>query len=384
MLGCSGFTTKEAPVSEYDGKQFVGIDLHRNRSVIVRQTAEGEQLGVVRIVNDPIALAEEIGKAGECPEVVLEATYGWYWAADVLAEAGASVHLAHPLGIKGFTYRRVKNDVRDAADLADLLRMGRLPEAWIAPPATRELREVVRHRAKLVALRSGLKAGVHAVLAKQGVHIAVADLFGDRGRQLLADAPLDGAYRARVNSLCRLIDSLDFEIDTAAQRVAGHLARDPGYLAIGIIPGVGATLAAIFVAEIGDVHRFTSARHLCSWAGLTPRHRESDTTVHRGPITKQGSTLVRWAAVEAAQKTPAWAGWLVRARAGIAERRGREHRHRRGGPHAAHPRLLRPARRAHPRPRPGPPAGGVSGLGRDRVRGRRWSDPHPGVARPSL
>jgi transposase len=86
---------------------------------------------------------------------------------------------------------------------------------------------------------------------------------------------------------------------------------------------VGPTLAAIFVAEIGDVHRFPSARHLCSWAGLTPRHRESDTTVHRGPITKQGSTLVRWAAVEAAQKTPAWAGWLVRSRAGIAERRGR-------------------------------------------------------------
>ena len=64
------------------------------------------------------------------------------------------MHLAHPLGVKAFEYRRVKNDVRDAADLADLLRMGRLPEAWIAPPATRELRELVRHRAKLVALRS--------------------------------------------------------------------------------------------------------------------------------------------------------------------------------------------------------------------------------------
>jgi hypothetical protein len=162
------FTTKEAPVSEYDGKQFVGIDLHRHRSVIVRQTVEGEQLGVVRIANDPLTLGLEIAKAGECPEVVLEATYGWYWAADVLAEAGARVHLAHRLGIKGFTYRRVKNDVRDAADLADLLRMGRLPEAWIAPPATRELRELVRHRAKLVALRSGVKASVHAVLGQAG------------------------------------------------------------------------------------------------------------------------------------------------------------------------------------------------------------------------
>ena len=49
--------------------------------------------------------------------------------------------------------------------------------------------------------------------------------------------------------------------------------------------------------------------------GLTPRHRESDTTVHRGPITKQGSALVRWAAIEAVQRIPASAGWLVATRA---------------------------------------------------------------------
>ena len=87
-------------MSEYDGRQFVGIDLHRRRTVIVRQSESGEQLGWVRIVNDPLALAREIGAAGPAPEVVLEATYGWYWAADVLAEAGARVHLAHPLGVK--------------------------------------------------------------------------------------------------------------------------------------------------------------------------------------------------------------------------------------------------------------------------------------------
>jgi hypothetical protein len=118
--------------AEYDGRQVVGIDLHRRRSVIVRMTESGEHLEVVRIDNDPLALAAEIAKAGEAPEVVLEATYGWYWAVNVLQSVGASVHLAHPLGVKGFAYRRVKNDVRDAADLADLLRMGRLPEAWIA------------------------------------------------------------------------------------------------------------------------------------------------------------------------------------------------------------------------------------------------------------
>ena len=61
----------------------------------------------------------------------------------------------------------------------------------------------------------------------------------------------------------------------------------------------GALFAAVFVAEIGDVTRFDSPKALCSWAGLTPKHKESDTHVHRGRITKQGSRLVRWAAIEA-------------------------------------------------------------------------------------
>jgi transposase len=73
------------------------------------------------------------------------------------------------------------------------------------------------------------------------------------------------------------------------------------------------------LAEIGEVDRFANAAHLASWAGLTPRHRESDTVVRRGPITKQGSTLVRWAAVEAAQGARN-AGWLTEAHTRIAAR----------------------------------------------------------------
>ncbi len=175
---------------EYDGQQFVGIDLHRRRSVIVRQTDAGDELAQVRITNDPVALSLQLEEAGSTPEVVLEATYGWYWAVDALQARGAKVHLAHPLGVKGFRYRRVKSDVREAGDLADLLRMNRLPEAWIAPPATRELRELVRYRAKLVAIRSRLKSQVHAVLAKAGVLISVTDLFGVDGRERLAKVSL--------------------------------------------------------------------------------------------------------------------------------------------------------------------------------------------------
>ena len=283
-------------------------------------TEAGETLETVRIDNDPVALGLQIAKAGSDPDVVLEATYGWYWAVDVLQAAGASVHLAHPLGVKGFAYRRVKNDVRDAADLADLLRMGRLPQAWIAPPAVRQLREAVRHRAKLVALRSGLKAQVHAVLAKQGVAVPMSDLFGVAGPGLLDQLRLDPPYAARVGSLRRLVEAFTFEIDVVGRRVAAQLSGHPGYTAVQAIDGVGPVLAAVFVAEIGDVHRFTRPEQLCCWAGLTPRHRESDTTVHRGRITKQGSPLVRWAAVEAVQRVRG--GVIGRTRARIGDRRG--------------------------------------------------------------
>ncbi len=94
---------------DYDGRQVVGVDLHRRRSVLVRMTEDGRRLGTARITNSPAELRKEIGRAGKSPRVVLEATYGWYWAADTLAAAGAEVHLAHPLGVKAFTYRRGLN-----------------------------------------------------------------------------------------------------------------------------------------------------------------------------------------------------------------------------------------------------------------------------------
>jgi transposase len=305
---------------EYAGKQYVGIDLHRRRSVIVQTGQGGERLSTTRIDNDPFTLAEQVASWGEAPQVVLEATYGWYWAVDVLADHGVSVHLAHPLGVKGFAYRRVKNDERDAADLADLLRMGRLPESWIAPPATRELRELVRHRAKLVALRSGLKASVHSVLAKNGVTVPMTDLFGVAGQALLDSLVLPAAYQARITSLRHLIDAYGFEIDLFDGMVRAQLATHVGYKTIQTLDGIGPVLGAILVAEIGEVHRFARPEQLCSWAGLTPLHRESDTKVRRGRITKQGSTLVRWAAVEAVQRVRQ--GPIATCKTRIGARRG--------------------------------------------------------------
>jgi transposase len=96
-------------------RRYVGIDVHRRRSVVCLMDADGEKLDCVRIANDPLTLLEVVGKAGPDAEVVIEATYGWYWAVDLLHEAGFRVHLAHPSG-NDWGNRRVKNDERDAGE----------------------------------------------------------------------------------------------------------------------------------------------------------------------------------------------------------------------------------------------------------------------------
>ena len=125
-----------------------------------------------------------------------------------------------------------------------------------------------------------------------------------------------------LESLRDLIEVYNREVATLERKIHTQLRDNDGYRAIQALTGVGRTIAAIFVAEIGDVGRFRSAEALCSWAGLTPRHRESDTKVVRGGISKMGSRLVRWAALEA---VAAYKGGprLKEDFERIAERRGR-------------------------------------------------------------
>ncbi len=302
--------------------RYVGVDLHRRRSQVVILDGDGVKVSSTKVDNrDPAALVDAVAAGGEGCDVVVEATWGWYWVADLLSDAGFVVHLAHPLGVKGFENRRVKNDDKDATLLADLLRMGSLPEAWIAPPALRELRELVRYRRKLSQLRTGLKSQVHAVLGKEGVIPQLVELWGPAGARWLDDQQLAVAYQDRVTSLRRLIAHYDREVIRLDRQIHRWLRDDVGYREIQRLAGVGPVMAAIFVAEIGDVTRFDSPKQLCSWAGLTPKHRESDTTIIRGSITKQGSTLVRWAAVEAVARYQGGAP-IRDAYRRIAERKG--------------------------------------------------------------
>ena len=327
-------------------------------------------LGNEQVLNDPVEFALAMAEAGEGPEVALEATYGYYWAADLLKENGATVHLVHPLGLH-WDSRRVKNDERDATELAKRLWRGDLPEAWVAPPEVRELRELVRYRAKLVALRTSAKAQVHAVMAKCGVLPELDDMFGPGGQVLLGQDAAPQPYRYRVDSLRRLVEVFDDEVDIAESQVHKRLGRHRGYRAVQALHGVGPVMAAIFVAEVGDVSRFVSARHLCSWAGLTPLHRESDDKARRGHITKQGSTLVRWAAVEAVVRYHGGAPIAptfrrVQAAPGDDDRPGG------GSQEIAHACLLRAPGRRGPVPEKRGRLSNGSGAARARARRSTW------------
>jgi transposase len=301
---------------------YLGIDLHRRRSLAVCVNEAGDRLWWRRFENSPENLAGIIEEAGPEPEVAIEATWGWYWAADLITDMGGTVHLGHPLAIKGYENRRVKNDLVDATLLADLLRMNRLPEAWIAPDSIRQLRELVRYRHKLSQMRTGLKGQIHSVMGKEGIIPTLVELWGPAGTAYLDSLDMGDAYALRVDSLRDLVDVFDEEIRQLERRIHDRLKNDVGYRVIQQLNGVGRVHAAVFSAEIGDVHRFPNAQTLCSWSGLTPKVKESDLKSYPQSISKQGSRLVRWSAVEAVSRYhggPRIRDFYTR----VAERRGR-------------------------------------------------------------
>ncbi len=206
--------------------------------------------------------------------------------------------------------------------MAQLLRADLLPEAWIAPPAVRQLRALVRHRIQLVRLRTLLRNRIHAVLADHG-HDRPEGCWSGPGREWLASLRLPAVSRevieddlAVIGALQRPIDRLDLEIHERAK-------ADPRVKVLTALPGVGPFTALVILAEVGDISRFGSARKLAAWAGLTPTVRGSDRTVRHGHISGQGSVWVRWILCEAAQtakRSPQFAATYQ----AIARRRGKK------------------------------------------------------------
>jgi transposase len=301
----------------------VGIDLHRNRSHVAVIDEHGELTLSRRIVNDRDAFLELLASLDGKTRIAVEATYGWEWLAELLEDAGFEMHLAHPLRTKAIAAARVKTDAVDARTLAHLLRADLLPEAYIAPRELRDLRELLRHRAALVGMRTAVKNRVHAILARHGVTRQHADLFGKAGREFLAELALREPQRRRLDSLLSLIDDFDREIATTTSEIDQRAKQDNRVPLLCQIRGVGRYTAMLIIAEVGEINRFPTARHLCAWAGLTPTVRSSDGKARLGRISRQGSPLLRWALVEAAQKSTTGSSILRNQFERIAKRRGR-------------------------------------------------------------
>src|SRR6266566_2121301 len=302
----------------------VGIDLHRNRSHIAVIDEHGELSVSRRIVNDRDTFLEVLGALEGDSMIAVEATYGWEWLAELLEDAGYDVHLAHPSRTRAIAAARVKTDAVDARTLAHLLRADLLPEAYIAPRELRDLRELLRHRAALTAMRAALKNRIHAILAKHGITRQHSDLFGKGGREFLEALQLREAPRRRLDSLNALIDDFDREIAQTTVELEQRAKADDRVEVLTQIRGVGRYTAMLIIAEVGEIERFPDARHLCAWAGLTPTVRSSDGKARLGRISRQGSPALRWALVEAAQKCTTGGGPLRASFERIAKRRGRK------------------------------------------------------------
>jgi transposase len=300
---------------------YVGMDVHRKRSQVAVVDDAGVPQRNRNLANDPAKLIPVLGALPPGTPVAFEAAYGWGWLVDLLEELELEPHLVHPSRCKAIASARLKNDKVDAATLAQLLRADLLPEAWIAPQATRDLRALLRHRASLVRLSTLCKNRIHAVLADRGIG-EDQNLWTGPGRTWLADLALPPTPRAIIEDCCGLLDTLATPIARLEREIATLAKPDPRVQALMVLPGVGKLTAMTLVAEIGDIARFPTARKLCAWAGLTPQVRNSDRKVRHGHITKQGSPWVRGILQEAAQtakRHPMFAG----AYGELARRRGK-------------------------------------------------------------
>jgi transposase len=187
---------------------YVGMDVHRKRTQVAVVDERGEELSNRNFRNDPAELAPILMTLEPgTPPVVFEAAYGWGWLAELLDDLGLEIHLARAKGCKAIASARLKNDKVDARTLAHLLRADLLPEAWLAPREVRDLRTLLRHRARLVRYGNSLKARIHAVLADEGVQVTVPKLWTRPGRKWLDSIKLPAMQRAIVNDLLELLDA---------------------------------------------------------------------------------------------------------------------------------------------------------------------------------
>ena len=281
---------------------YVGMDIHKRFSQVAILDESGEVLGQRRLTHTPAEeLTNYFSQFPKDTQVIMEPTCGWNWLSDRISDLGLEVVLDHPLKVRLIAESRIKTDKVDAVALAQLHRTGFLPQAYLAPPEIRKLRDLFRCRCGLVRMRTALKLQIHALLDRLGIFHNFSDLFGKTGRTFLGNLELEFPYRENLDRQLRIIDLLTKEIKEMEKRITTQVRQDPQAKRLTTVPGIGFILAYLITTEIGEINRFNSAKKLAAYCGLVPCVRQSGSSLHYGHLTKTGNSLLRWGFIEAAQ-----------------------------------------------------------------------------------
>ena len=278
----------------------IGLDVHRDFCEVAIVEA-GRARSPGRIETSPEALELFAASLAPTDRVALEVTGNAAEIARIIGPHVAQVVMVSPHDT-GISRARAKTDRLDARTLARLLAAGELDAVWLPDEWTRAMRRRLARRSQLVRSRTRAKNEIHAVVIRRlKGRPPVSDVFGVTGRRWLAALELPDDERETIAGCLRHVDFLDKEIAELDRAIAGQALRSERVLRLMTVPGVSVVTASTFVAAIGDVRRFQSARQLVGYLGLDPRVRQSGNAPARhGRITKQGSAPVRHVLVEAA------------------------------------------------------------------------------------
>lgn len=278
----------------------IGLDVHRDFCEVAICEA-GRVRSAGRVQTTPERLELFARSLGADDRVALEVTGAAWEIARILEPHVRRVVVVGP-DDTGIRQARAKTDRLDARTLARLVWAGELDAVWMPDERCRVMRRRLARREQLVRARSRAKNEIHAVLMRrlQG-RPPMSDLFGVKGRAWLRTLELPVEEAETLESVMRQIEFLDAEIAAVERLIAREVLGSPDARRLMTVPGVNVICAATFLAAIGDIRRFRSARALVAYLGLDPRVRQSGTEPARGGrISKRGSGSVRWALVEAA------------------------------------------------------------------------------------
>jgi transposase len=282
-----------------------GLDLSRRRLdfCLLDERGARVEVGVARPDREGVeAFARRVEERHgvDVVHAAIESMNGARFVHDTLERCGWEVEVADAQKVKGLAPLACKTDRIDAWVLAELSRRDLVPAIWLPRFEQRAERERARWRLFLVRKRSSLKHRIHAQLLAFGHACPVSDLFGRRGRELLARLEFPEPWRGGVEAAVAMIDDLDREIDVI-ERELRTLGADHRYVPLLMsVPGIAWVLGYTIAAEIGDISRFASPPKLAGYTGLCPRVHQSGQSDRRGHLTHAGPKYLRWALMEAA------------------------------------------------------------------------------------